>query len=144
MYELYYTEHQSHTTTGEHKFDNYFNNGVYWSGWTYENRVIGAPFFTVDPEGIKIINNKFRAHHIGIGGHLYPYFRAYPYRFLLSYSHNDGIYPRRFRPQQDVFYGLFDVRLLHTAIEFNVQLGLEFNSYTAPLFGAGVSLNYRL
>ena len=149
MYEWYYTHHQSYTTTGVHKHDDYFNNGNYRSGWTYERRVIGAPFFTVNPDPenlIAIINNKFAAHHIGIGGQIGNYFNVFPYRLLLSYAHNDGRYNRRYRPlKQNVFYGLFDLRLLdENAISIDLQLGLELNSYTVPVYGAGVHLSYIL
>src|SRR5690606_28161701 len=64
MYEFYTTHDQSLGVDGV--ADNYFNDGIYNSGWTYENRVLGAPFFTVDPEGEGIINNRFSVHHLGI------------------------------------------------------------------------------
>ena len=148
MYELFYTKHQSYTTTGAHKHDDYFNNGNYRSGWTYEHRVIGAPFFTVDPDPenlIAIMNNKFTAHHIGVGGQIGNYINIFPYHLLLSYAHNEGRFNRRYPRKQDVFYGLFNLGLFQeNAFNIDLQVGLELNSFTAPVYGAGVHLSYRL
>jgi len=52
--------------------DNFFNNGVYNGGWTYNNRVIGSPLFVlVDVENslANNIQNMVNAFNIGIGGH---------------------------------------------------------------------------
>ncbi len=144
IYELTYTENQSYQTLGIHKYDNYFNNGVYNSGWTYNQRTIGSPFFIPNNNGVGIRNNKFTAHHLGIGGQFSNYFNNYPYRFLLSYSRNDGTYFNRYRPKQDVFYGFFDLRLLQTSFDVNVQLGVEYNNYNSPIYGGGVHLVYKL
>ncbi|MFD0976369.1 capsule assembly Wzi family protein [Salinimicrobium gaetbulicola] len=144
MYEFYTTHHQSHTTTGIHKNDDYFNNTGYRSGWTYHRKVLGAPFFTVNPDGMGIVNNKFTAHHFGIGGNLTSTLGNHPYRLLLSYAQNDGTRPVRFKPKQDVFYSMLDVKLLQKDIELNLQLAAEYDSYEAPVYGAGVSLKYRI
>jgi hypothetical protein len=143
IYELYYTHHQSNTTTGIHKFDDYLNNSGYRSGWTYENRVLGAPFFTVDPDGEGIINNKFLAHHLGIGGQISNSFASYPYKVLLSYARNDGRYPRRFRPKQDVAYIYSEFGLMRSWIHLDLQFGAEYNSYASPTYGVGVQARYR-
>ena len=144
IYEFYYTEHQSHTTSGVHKYDRYFHHGIYRSGWTYEGRVIGSPFFTPDPSGEGFLNNKFRAHHIGIGGQWPNLIHTIPYKLLLSFARNDGTYALRYRPKQNVFYGLLDVGLLRTTIDLNVQAGVELNNTASPKFGAGVHLVYKL
>ncbi|WP_424495035.1 capsule assembly Wzi family protein [Salinimicrobium sp. GXAS 041] len=144
IYEFTYTENQSYKTLGVHKYDNYFNNGIYASGWTYNGKTIGSPFFIPNENGIGIRNNKFTAHHIGIGGQISNYFNIYPYKLLLSYSRNDGRYHDRFRPKQDVFYGFLDVRLLQMTFDVNLQLGIEYNSFTSPSYGGGVHVVYKL
>lgn len=143
MLELYYTEHQSHTINAVHKWDNYFNNGFYRSGWTYEGRLIGAPFFTENPNGIGIINNKFRAYHFGMGGMIKNGINNYPYKLMLSYSHNDGTAFKRFRPKQDVFYVDYKMTLYHKFVELNFQIGAEYNSYASPIYGAGIHLRKK-
>jgi len=143
IYEFYYTDHQSHTTSGNHKFDNYFNNGMYNSGWTYENRILGVPFFTVNPDAPGIINNKFKAHHFGIGGQFSNYFNAWPYKFMLSLARNDGTYPRRYRPKQDVAYVYFEYGLFRKFLDLDLQLGAEYNSTNSPLYGIGIQASKR-
>ncbi len=50
MYEYYFTRHQSKTYPTTDGKDNYFNNQVYQSGWTYEKRIIGLPFIMLNDE----------------------------------------------------------------------------------------------
>ena len=114
------------------------------SGWTSNKMVIGAPFFTVDPDGEGIINNKFTAHHLGIGGEIGNAINSYPYKLLLSYARNDGLYKRRYRPIQNVFYLLTDVQLIQNDLELHVQLGADWNSYTSPVYGLGLEMKYKL
>ena len=73
---------------------NYYNNGVYRSGWTYEGRVLGNPLIINRPianfEGgglYPISNNIIIAHHIGIKG--VPTDRL-SYKAMLTYSRNYG------------------------------------------------------
>ncbi len=50
--------------------DNYFNNGIYRSGWTYQGYVIGTPLITSPVLlsdtllGQPLINNRIIAHHL--------------------------------------------------------------------------------
>ncbi|MBQ9819510.1 MAG: hypothetical protein IJM60_04445 [Bacteroidales bacterium] len=79
--------------------DNYFNNGEYRTAWTYYGRTIGNPLFfpqgthagTWDPLGetLGVENNRIRAHHFALAGHL---FHRAPYRLMLTYSRNYGLY----------------------------------------------------
>ena len=78
--------------------DNYFNNGIYQSGWTFYGQVIGSPFFTPKPEeasGITrgVLNNRFYAHHLGICGDLPGDIR---YKLMMSYSLNYGTHSVHF------------------------------------------------
>ena len=79
--------------------DNYFNNGSYKSGWTYWGRTIGDPLLS--PVGthtgtwtsrkivLGIENNRIKAHHLSIAGKA---FKRLPYKLMLTYSQNYGIY----------------------------------------------------
>lgn len=144
MYEFFTTHHQSHTSTGPHKTDDYFNNTGYRSGWTYYNRVLGAPFFTVNPDELGIINNKFTAHHLGLGGIISVHDNQIPYKLLLSYAQNDGRRHIRYNPKQDVVYALYDIKLLKKEVELNLQFAVEYDNYKAPVYGAGVQVVYRI
>ena len=146
MYEFYYTRDQS--KTGPHLYDQYFNSYLYQSGWTYYQQVIGTPFFTYDAEQERIINNKFIAHHFGISGTLLTEYSSYPYKLLLSYSHNEGTYGRPFIPSdEDALYTYLSTRLynsIYDNLQLNLEIGADFSSLKAPNYGAGVSLKYVL
>lgn len=72
---------------------NYYNNGVYRSGWAYEGGVLGNPLLingpTSDFDGgeYPISNNIIVAHHAGIRGA--PVDRL-SYKVFLTYSRNYG------------------------------------------------------
>ena len=98
-YEFIYTMDQSGSqgaSDSTYGWDNYFNHYIYQSGWTYNNRMIGNPLFTVGKnpgrysDGIYIINNRIKAHHVGLAGKI-RYNTSY--RILLTYSKNYGTYP---------------------------------------------------
>ena len=127
LYEYQYTMYQSGTrharpTTDEEKqhldptdpyhynthiyggCDNYFNNGGYKSGWTYYGHTIGNPLFV--PKGthadtwtgkqlvLGVENNRLKAHHFSIAGKL---FKIAPYKLMLTYSRNYGIYTKQYK-----------------------------------------------
>lgn len=142
VYEFYYTKCQSgpyhnDPLTGEivGGNDNYFNNGIYQSGWTYYGRVIGAPFFLPKEENeagltLGVQNNRFVAHHIGICGVL-P--MEIQYRLLMSYSHN---------------YGLHHLHYINETGEFSPKsqfsLGAEFTLPENKVLPVNISLTLGL
>jgi len=74
VYEFVYTLDQSNSTTFGR--DNYFNNNIYRSGWSYEQQIIGMPLMVYDPTieitetTSPIVSNRVRAHHFGFIGHI--------------------------------------------------------------------------
>ena len=83
--------------------DNYYNNAIYKSGWTYQDRIIGTPLFYtqartrlylpefVDPDAgfnFNIVNNRIVAHHLGVKGQV----KKLSYRLLATFSTNYGTY----------------------------------------------------
>lgn len=141
IYELYYTKHQSHTSF--FGADDYFNHFVYKTGWAYEEKIIGAPFFTYDRDNKQVINNKFTTHHIGIGGQYSTVLNTYPYRLLLTYGRNDGVYERRYQPKQNVFYSMLEARVFQNFVDVNIQLATEFNTTASSIFGLGVHVSRK-
>ena len=141
IYEFYYTKHQSHTTIGAHKYDNYFNNGVYRSGWTYEDRVIGVPFFLTNPDGPGIISNRFIAHHLGLGGVV----GKLPFRLLSSYRKNYGTNGAGLYDEtENVFSGILEVNLLRSFMDIGIQVGADYSSDTGGNLGAGLKIRVPL
>lgn len=125
--------------------DNYFNNGQYVSGWTHFGRTIGNPLFypagthagTWSPSTVTrgVENNRLRAHHLGLGGKL---FRVAPYRLVLTYSQDYGIYPVPYTGDcaWDKPWGTVRETALH-------QFSAAFNGSLADVFGVrGLSALY--
>ena len=142
IYEFYYTKHQSHTTTGAHKFDNYFNNGVYRSGWTYEDRVLGAPFFMINPNGPGIISNRFIAHHLGIGG---VAFDRLPFKVMASFRKNygtngNGLYAET----QNIFSGYLNAEVWRSFMKINLQIGADYSAELGGNLGGGIKVEVPL
>lgn len=83
-------------TTGK---DQYFWNGQYKSCWTHYGHIIGDPLilpmgihagtWTSALMNISTENDRYTAHHFGMGGKL---FRKHPYKLMLTYSQNYGSY----------------------------------------------------
>ena len=146
MYEFYYSKHHSHTTTGIHKYDNYFNNVNYKSGWTYYGRTVGVPFYLARPNGRGVNNNVFTAHHLGLGG---VAFEKIPFRFLNSYRRNYGLSNMDFTyftkyPPEVIFSSMLELQMPLKPVSLNLQLGTDFSNQTSPSFGTGLSVLYRL
>ncbi|WP_282018296.1 capsule assembly Wzi family protein [Salegentibacter mishustinae] len=138
MYEFYYTKNQSKNTPTTDGEDNYFNNNLYRSGWTYENRVLGLPFITLGPDRFRIANNKILAHHIGLSGMA---FNKVPYRFLGSFRKNYGAKGSANTNGKHVLSTYLDLNLLQNVVNLNLQLGSDFSETEGPNFGAGVSIS---
>ena len=142
IYEFYYTKHQSHTTSGAHKYDNYFNNGVYRSGWTYEDRVLGAPFFMINPDGLGIISNRFIAHHLGIGG---VAFDEVEFKMLASYRKNygtnrNGLYAET----ENILSGYLDTAVVKSFVNINLVIGADYSPDSGGNLGGGIKLRVPL
>lgn len=73
--------------------DNYYTNSEYRSGWTHFGRSICGPLFFTDTfrDVRQIVNNRYRALHLGVSGKL---FRKAPYCLMLTLSDDYGIYSR--------------------------------------------------
>ncbi len=158
MYEFYYTKDQSHKLTPWiHKWDNYFNNGIYKSGWTYNGQVIGVPFFTTNLyEGdatSTIGNNRVIVHHIGLNGFA---FNKFPYKLLMSYRNNNGHVRNRSEAdyefyqeddqrgkyviEHEIISSYVDIRFLESFINLNLEIGVDASGDEVNL-GAGIKLN---
>ena len=98
LYEYLNTMNQSGpeaASDSTYGWDNYYNHYIYQSGWVNNGRVIANPLFTLGSNlnhysnSNYVINNRIKAHHIGILGNL---FKKIEYKFLLTYSKNYGIF----------------------------------------------------
>lgn len=111
-YEFIYTKWQNgpdgpgSRASGRGGWDNYYNNGVYRSGWTYRMQSLGSPLLNphrgpLDSERYRIINNRVVGHHVGMDGFIGPVH----YRTFLTYTRNYGTYWDRERSENFQFEG---------------------------------------
>jgi hypothetical protein len=98
LYEYINTMHQSGpdaASDSTYGWDNYYNHYIYQSGWVNEGRIISNSLFTLGSNfghynnSNYVINNRIKAHHVGILGNLY---KKIKYKFLFTYSKNYGTY----------------------------------------------------
>lgn len=67
---------------------NYYNNGIYESGWTYMNRVLGNPLILTDGSNqYPIYNNIIVAHHLAAQGFIRSHMQ---WKVYYTYSRNYG------------------------------------------------------
>lgn len=138
MYEVYYTRNQSKNTPTDDGNDNYFNNNLYRSGWTYNKKVLGLPFFLLDEDRFRIEHNSIIAHHIGIkgtAGHIYPY------KFLASYRANYGAKKGFRKPQNEIISTLLDINLWEGFVDVNFQVGVDVDLKDSSTVGAGIRVS---
>ena len=136
--EFTYTKHMSGNTSFSGA-DNYFNNGIYNSGWTYFGRTIGSPFFpTKEPvdgitRGVDQNYNRFTAYHLGFKGNLS---REAQYKTYFSYIHYPGWFGESLN--EDQFSSLFEFYLQPKNIPFEISLGVsaDFGSALPSNFGS--------
>ena len=137
--------------------DNYFNHYIYQSGWTYKNKIIGNPLFSVGNSKTKdqmyIINNRIKAHHIGVSGYLKSNIR---YKILLTKSKNYGTYDDRENftgneKKYQFYNGLnqtsalfqFDFIQFMKKIDIQISYAIDRGSFLKDSDGFQLSINYN-
>ncbi len=143
MYELYYTGNQGLQHNTNSRNENYLNNDIYQSGWTYKNRVMASPLFRYNPGSSLIFNNIFTSHHFGLSGTFANYFESYPYKLLLTFARLEGTHKNPFTPKEDLAYLFYEMRILDSFVNIKLQLGAEYSNINKPVYGAGIQLNKR-
>lgn len=138
-----------------HKFggrDDYYNNYLYRSGWTYHRRVMGNSLFTtheramnyfggIDNYNVSIVNNRIRAHHLGVSGSFY---KDSSYKLLATYTENygthaglyNGRYQWDYKGEDYLFY--HGMKQWYLMFEFNSKLHFNKNIEVQTAFGADV------
>ena len=127
--------------------DNYFNNGVYKSGWTYRGNTIGSPYFTPEPvdangitNGIIRGDNRFAAFNIGANG----YVKWLPYKIMLSHTTYYGWFNQEYEQYPIQISGILDIVIPQEKfnLPFDVAASFAFDagSYRPKNFGAFLSI----
>ncbi len=105
------------------EYDNYYNHGIYQSGFTYQQQVMSSPlFFPVkmsDDISIGIRSNRFFAHHIGVKGNLSDNVK---WKGMLTFIQHLGTYSKPYITSQKQVSGLFEVQYVNP--DFPVEFGI--------------------
>ncbi|WP_147309600.1 capsule assembly Wzi family protein [Marixanthomonas ophiurae] len=125
--------------SGRSGIDNYFNSGVYRSGWTYDANIIGLPFIYRDDTGLKIANNRLRAINLGFSAAN----KQWSYLFKTTYVENLGIYPEPIIPKDRSVYTLFKTQYDFEKLgSISLMLGYDFNDLRDDNYGGGLTYSY--
>ena len=130
--------------------DNYLNNGVYASGWTYYGKAIGSPYFTTKPKdengitnGVIVGDNRFMAFNIGVNGDV----GLLAYKAMLSHTTYFGWFENEYDPYPTQFSGLLEVVLpqseLKLPFEISASASFDTGTYRPVNFGGFLSIRKR-
>ena len=145
--EFTYTKNMSNNPVSISGPDNYFNNGIYKSGWTYHGNTIGSPYFTPKPvdengitSGVILGDNRFAAFNIGANGHV----KWLPYKIMLSHTTYYGWFGQEYDSNPYQFSGILDIVIPQDKfnLPFDVAASFAFDagSYRPQNFGAFLSI----
>lgn len=124
--------------------DNYFNHWVYPFGFTFKKMTLGTPLIT-SPEILNgdinnfILNNKVRAHFLGIEGDYKNFF----FTILINYNQNWGT---NYVPFSKIKEQL-SVNIVTTfinLIKWNTKLGISFSTDYGKMYGNNVGITLKL
>lgn len=155
LFEFLYTKDQSgsfHRISGpgEHMRgnDNYFNHGVYGTGFSYHGYSMGTPLFypLVKNEDGTIAgfeNNRISAFHTGAKGYLSGQVR---WKALLTYSRNFGTFNNAYTSVHEQVYSLAEFSWESRAYPFVVstRVAADFGDQAPGQVGFGFSLKWMI
>jgi hypothetical protein len=106
------------------EFDNYYNHGIYRSGFTYMQQTMSSPLFFPlkmnDGISMGIRSNRFFAHHIGACGYFSENLR---WKGMITYIQHLGTWSEPYEINQNQISGLFEVHFAKHG--FPVELGIS-------------------
>jgi len=147
LFEFTYTKNMSNIPRSDVGPDNYFNNGIYKSGWTYHGNTIGSPYFTPKPiddsgitSGVIEGDNRFAAINIGANGFL----KYLPYKILLSHTTYYGWFGQEYDPNPYQFSGIIDLvipqDIFNLPFDVSASFAFDAGTYRPQNFGAFLSI----
>ncbi|CAM3510186.1 capsule assembly Wzi family protein [Aequorivita lipolytica] len=144
LYEYITTTDQSGLSGGSGR-DSYFSNGIYRSGWTYEENIIGAPFILfdknveIDGGNTAFISNRSEVHNIGVAGGL----NKFQWKLKSTYAKYLGTYSRPFTPEWKSWYNFGSLSYKTTKIGiFTIICGADFSNISQTILGGGLAYSY--
>jgi len=152
LLEFTYTKHMSGANApddanGGRGLDNYFNNFVYNSGWTYYGNTIGSPYFTstsLNEEGVSngiiLGDNRFIAFNFGWKGNLHNL----KYKAIFSHITYVGWFDAEYLPKPTQFSGFLEVtipKFKNLPFTITVSSSFDTGTYRPVNFGGFIKLS---
>lgn len=137
---------------GKYGHDNYFNNGIYKSGWTYHGRTIGTPFM-VPINDVKndyaFESNRLDSYYIGLMGDISEKLswklRASLTHYSLYYEDDSALHEKYLDyPKHQQSYGLELKYLQSDRLTFDLNLGLDRGEVVGDNLGLLFGIKYRI
>lgn len=121
--------------------DNYFINGIYPSGWTYEGNIIGLPL--INPLGSLTTpsNNRMVGHHVGVLGAL----GKLDFTIKTTFVRNLGTFSEAITPAQKgiYFYNQWSYETKKLG-SFSMYAGLDYLNDFENTASVGLGYRYEL
>lgn len=143
VFEFTNTRQQSVRDSNDKEYDNYYNHGVYRSGFTYQGLPMSSPlFYPVNIENdtpIGIQSNRFYSFHMGVIGYLPENFA---WKSMLTYVQHLGSYSIPYPEARNNFSGLIDLSWQNPEFPFEigVSAALDINSQNGKNGGIQLKL----
>jgi len=136
--------------------ENYYNNGVYQTGWAYQRMTIGNPLFIPREDNRGIKNNRIVAHHLGAQFQLESvklFMKATASRNYGNWGNpfSSEVRPfegEPFNPRRNQYSFLTGISLPITVFEIpillNIEAAYDIGDLVGSQFGGLVGLKYLL
>lgn len=124
-------------------FDNYYNHGIYQSGFTYMQQTISSPLFfplkLSDGISMGFRSNRFFAHHIGASGYFSENFL---WKGMLTYIQHYGTWSEPYKSNHNQVSGIFEMRFVkhNFPIEIGISTAADFDKDKGKNLGFNLSV----
>ncbi|PQB04225.1 hypothetical protein BST85_04395 [Aureitalea marina] len=145
LYEYIQTTDQSGNPGGSGG-DNYFSNGIYKSGWSYDGQIIGLPLILIDnsldldDNATAIVSNRIKAHHLGLLGHI----DRLQWMVKSTFARQFGRYQIPFDPAIDIWSAYLGLRFRSDIGVFGLEGAFDLIDPGLDRSGFGISYRYYI
>lgn len=131
VFEFTNTRHQGIRDSKDTEYDNYYNHGVYRSGFTYQGLPMSSPLFNpvnfINNISMGFQSNRFFSFHTGVKGN---FAENLSWKSMLTFVQHMGTFSAPYSEARNIFSGLVDLSWQHPgfAAEFGISAALDINS----------------
>jgi hypothetical protein len=126
--------------------DNYFNHGLYTSGFTHYQRMMGTPLFVpeIGTDGIStgFESTRMWMHHIGLSGVLG---RGFSWKSMMTWSRNFGNYSNIYANPLDELSFIAECVYATSKLPFDVKVGAasDYGDRFEHRYGGYLGIGFR-